>query len=600
MLALGLLVAMVALPARGDGAAGSVTTSVVVGTALVLDTDACLSGTAGSTALGPATNGGPVIGSGFCEVEFGASGSSMLKLTQVDHAGVAMTGEVTGTMDSTYGNTAMPGIFVGTTFGVRGLGSDVEPDGTLVQAGNSGGQPGVYRHTANGASLDNTFDGDGHLQVPWNGGFSSGVATDIGVTNSGDYYLVGHLNGTFQIGVRRVNRNGTPEATFHAADGTRLLAPASYQEAQDLHVYPDERLLVAGSARGTGVGDENFFVARLMPNGTNDPNFAGGAFRTVDFTGTTNDVAQAVDVAPDGRIVVAGAVEGPAYKIGILQLTEGGTVDLTAFGGDGKLVHDMGGVVTVDDVIAHPDGKVTVVGSVATPDVNFLVARFDPDGTTDNTFGGGDGIYTLHLGTADTARSVLEEATGRMLVAGDYNNGTEKDGVVFAVSPTGALDTSFNSPLGYKVIDGVADDELHSIVHQGSGGVFVTGTTWNGGQPYLLTAKLRAEGVADYAEGVTDWDDGTTGAFGACLRELVGANALEGWDEDANNDCTTAAAEPWNGIARTTSQAAAKVAASSSGLSTVRIQFGMRSGTTSRPGTYRAHVRFETMSPDVP
>src|SRR5207244_4234952 len=73
----------------------------------------------------------------------------------------------------------------------------------------------------------------------------------------------------------------------------------------------------------------------------------------------------------------------------------------------------------VNGVAVQPDGKVIAVGSL---DGDFLIERFNADGTPDTTFGSaGTGKVTVDLdiaGQADTATAVKIDATGKILVAG--------------------------------------------------------------------------------------------------------------------------------------------------------------------------------------
>src|SRR4051812_13297690 len=68
------------------------------------------------------------------------------------------------------------------------------------------------------------------------------------------------------------------------------------------------------------------------------------------------------------------------------MLSHPGDLD-PSFSGDGKATVDVGGTVTVNaqDVALQTDGKAVVVGNDSSGD--FVVARFNLDGTLDGTFG---------------------------------------------------------------------------------------------------------------------------------------------------------------------------------------------------------------------
>ena len=76
--------------------------------------------------------------------------------------------------------------------------------------------------------------------------------------------------------------------------------------------------------------------------------------------------------------IVASAAIGP---VGAAD----GDLDPT-FSGDGRVVSDFGFDDRADGVAVQPDGAIVVAGTSCGGD--FLVARYNPDGTPDATFDG--------------------------------------------------------------------------------------------------------------------------------------------------------------------------------------------------------------------
>lgn len=97
----------------------------------------------------------------------------------------------------------------------------------------------------------------------------------------------------------------------------------------DVRFDPDGRLLVAGTVRqatgGAPVSLDDFFVARLDGNGSNDSGFDGDGVRLIDFQShpvtfedprlglRRLDAAGALAARPDGRIMLAGVRREPAF-----------------------------------------------------------------------------------------------------------------------------------------------------------------------------------------------------------------------------------------------------------------------------------------------
>ena len=61
-----------------------------------------------------------------------------------------------------------------------------------------------------------------------------------------------------------------------------------------------------------------------------------------------------------------------------------------SFGTEGKVTTNFGAADLANAVALQPDGKIVVVGKTGLAGIfDFAVARLNPDGSPDNTFGGG-------------------------------------------------------------------------------------------------------------------------------------------------------------------------------------------------------------------
>ena len=93
-----------------------------------------------------------------------------------------------------------------------------------------------------------------------------------------------------------------------------------------------------------------------------DPGFGTQGAALVDSGGS--EVATAVAIQPDGKIVVAGYTTNGAtgYDAAVYRLKANGSLD-KSFGGDGKVTIDSGGNEYANAVVIQPDGKIVVAGS---------------------------------------------------------------------------------------------------------------------------------------------------------------------------------------------------------------------------------------------
>ncbi len=166
------------------------------------------------------------------------------------------------------------------------------------------------------------------------------------------------------------------------------------------------------------------------------------------------DGANAVVVQPDGKSVAAGNDTLARYDLD-------GTLDET-FSGDGivttSLQTDTCFVDGPNDVALQPDGKIVVVGIVddgGPNDQNFGVQRYDLNGVLDTDFGD-EGIITTDFGGGrDCAYGVAIQGDGKIVVAGEVTGG---DVGIARYDAAGDLDTTFGTDATGLVTTDVAGE----------------------------------------------------------------------------------------------------------------------------------------------
>src|SRR5512140_3359479 len=103
-------------------------------------------------------------------------------------------------------------------------------------------------------------------------------------------------------------------------------------------------------------------------------------------------------------------------------LAAAGALD-PAFGTNGIVITDLGGPADVAiDVAVQPDGKIVVMAFAKLDSTNPyrrtpILARYNPDGTLDTTFGTGGKLV------AETGGAVALQADGKLVVGGSINSG---------------------------------------------------------------------------------------------------------------------------------------------------------------------------------
>jgi uncharacterized delta-60 repeat protein len=144
----------------------------------------------------------------------------------------------------------------------------------------------------------------------------------------------------------------------------------------------------------------------------------------VDFGGSNLGVgANTVALQSNDRIVAAGYFQGhSSAQFAIAQLDANGMLDLS-FAGDGTMLVDTGGIARPGrvDLALQTDGRIVVVGVADNLTAgSFALARINPDGTPDTTFGDEGRLTTSFGSDLSAARAVAIQPDGK-IVAGGYS-----------------------------------------------------------------------------------------------------------------------------------------------------------------------------------
>src|SRR3954467_2720477 len=191
--------------------------------------------------------------------------------------------------------------------------------------------------------------------------------------------------------------------------------------------------------------------AAMAADGDPDPSFGSNGKVVTDFTNSTDWLGR-IAVQPDGKIVAIGDTH-PCQKIALARYNPDGSLDAT-FGNGGKVVTVATVRESANGLLILPDGKIMISGSIDLPtshDTSFALLRFNSDGSVDSTFGNG-GIVTTNVGPDDDyAYAIARQSDGKHVAAGRrgiYFEPTEqiKGHVALArYNPDGSPDATFGN-----------------------------------------------------------------------------------------------------------------------------------------------------------
>jgi uncharacterized delta-60 repeat protein len=364
----------------------------------------------------------------------------------------------------------------------------VQPNGKVVVAGwtrqtadpvQTDSDFAVTRYDPDG-SLDSSF-GVGGIVVTDFGGGSSDAAEAVVRQSDGKIVVVGWRTSFLAPGstdgdfaVARYNTDGSLDSGFGVAGRRTTNVGGTFDAATGVVVQPDGKLVVAGRAGDNEVNTWDFGLVRYNPNGTLDASFGVGGIVLTDFNGGPDD-ASGVLLQTDGKIVAVGRTRSdfsvPA-KMALARYNPDGSLDAT-FGVGGRVASFDG---FVSGGALRPDGKIVVAGgSPASP--GPILARFDSGGAPDMSFGTGGLAKTLTFnGAAGTAP--LLQPDGKIVLGAAGGPDPDEDLYLVArYTSSGALDGSFGTDgfVASSFGDPEEEDEPEGVALQSDGKILVAG-----------------------------------------------------------------------------------------------------------------------------
>jgi uncharacterized delta-60 repeat protein len=295
---------------------------------------------------------------------------------------------------------------------------------------------------------------------------------------------------------------GEVSVSFTTSDGSAV-AGSDYQPVTATVVFPDgddspRRVLVPILQDTQGEGDESLNLALSQP---------GGCAALGDRTAATLTIVDDDPLPP--------SPSGPDTSFGT-----GGKATIAGFGGDRS------------GMAVQPDGKVIMVGGTFT---DFVMARFNADGSPDNAFGtSGNGRVTTHIAGSEPisqqeATAVALQRDGTIVVAGSAplpGSGGRLAIALVRYNSDGTVDTSFD---GDGFVFGLVG-RAFAVAIDSQDRIIVAGDTPRVGADFgdFIVARFRPDGSADTSFGqagssVTDIGNVTNEAHGL---KVLGGDAL--------------------------------------------------------------------------
>ncbi len=398
----------------------------------------------------------------LCRLGFGAV--AVIIGTAASNGAAAAPGQ----LDTTFAVGGVATTQFGTANDSRAQALAIQPDGMIVAAGTGNASHFALARFDTTGSLDPSFGVGGRVVADIGGLFEEAYAVALqadgrivaaGTTAPGGFCC--------QVALARLTADGRLDASFGV--GGRVVTPLSgMTQAGALAIQADGKIVAAG-----GTFDpfsQDCIVFRYNTDGSLDAEFGSGGKVKTDFGGY--DSFSGVAIQADGKIVAAGA-GAPNHDFIVARYNPDGSLD-SGFGTAGEVITDLGSYDRAECIAIQPDQKLVAAG---TGYDRFGIARWNPDGSPDSTFGTGGQVTAVMTGeNVESATGVAIQADGSIVATGWAFRAYAKCLALMRLLPNGAVDTSFGA--GGRVTDifpGHGQDEADAIVLQADGRIVVGG-----------------------------------------------------------------------------------------------------------------------------
>jgi uncharacterized delta-60 repeat protein len=406
-----------------------------------------------------------------------------------------------GSPDNTFDSDGI----VGDTFGANNnivVSGESQSDGKPIVIGMMSSAPDVnrfdfalMRFNVDGG-IDTSYDTDGKVITKEMGSY--GDLTSVLYQPDGKIITAGYFFNGDKFGncLFRYNSDGTLDSTFDGDGKVITSIPQRTLVIYTAALLPDGKIITAGSTFAVGDGNNSFMIARYNSDGSLDTTFDGDGLlyhQISDF----NDFIGSIAVQPDGKIVIGGFSFSTSRPV-VVRYNTDGSLD-TTFNGDGiLLISPPGGAqfTRINDISLLQDGRILFVGTVLNGGTNqFLVGRITPTGSLDTTFDS-DGILTAQMidGGSSQVSGLALQSDGKIVLAGTASLSGVNNFSVVRLNSDGSFDTTFDGDGRVTTPQGVGND----VAIQNDGKIVLVGAENSLGYPNsIVIVRYKPNGSLD-------------------------------------------------------------------------------------------------------
>jgi len=317
--------------------------------------------------------------------------------------------------------------------------------------------------------------------------------------NPNNYYISNDDNSNNYI-------YGIPDLTFNNTGYKTLNINNSDDQGRSLVLQSDGKILLGGYCKN-GSGFFDSCIARFNSDGSIDNSFNSTGYTTFDIgANSSNDIINSIIVDINGKILIGGACPSPT-RFCLARFDQNGVID-SSFNGSGYHILDLLGSSSDvgNQIILDSNSKILMVGNCYFSSNIFCIARFNNDGTFDNTFGSPNGYITYDItgtSTKEYAYTIGLQSNGKIVIGGACADSSNYNRFCVARFETyGNIDTTFDST-GYTILDiPGSDNEIGFSLRILNDDKILLGGTCQG---KFCVARFNANGGVDTSFGTSGY-----------------------------------------------------------------------------------------------
>ncbi len=380
----------------------------------------------------------------------------------------------------------------------------LEDNGKLIVAGGGDRKTILVRRNRDG-SIDEDFADNGILT---NNAINAGRV----IPSIENQFLLIKVDdfSSSNLNAFRYNDDGTLDTSF--GDNGELEIDVSsffntgFGNPVDFTTDADGKIIAVGNLNG------DIGIVRFDADGSLDSGFGTNGFSLTDFDGSF-EAPKTVRVDSDGKLIVSGHASNEGTNDFLLvRYNSDGSLD-TNFGTGGRTFTDFGGTNDISaSLTIDSNGKLLLGGratDAATGNADFALARYNSDGSLDSSFGT-NGIVRRDLGGLEYGQEVIEVADGQLIQTGDIVT-TRPSGGGTAIDYQPIFlrynsDGSIDSSFGNN---GVGQGIDGPLAVDSNGNIFGAFSKYNFINSGLAVASY--DDVVENTETFLSWDTGSNG-----------------------------------------------------------------------------------------